>query len=59
MRLAHRHRPDAGLEGALRHMTVPDQTPAAIIRHQMGVSRKGLGDLRFDGLRQKGTRSVA
>jgi hypothetical protein len=40
-------------------MTVPDQTSAAIIRHQMGVGRKGLGDLRFDSLRQQGTRSVA
>jgi hypothetical protein len=46
-------------DGALRHMTMPHQTLAPLIRHQMGVGRKGLGDLRFDGLRQQGTRSVA
>jgi hypothetical protein len=40
-------------------MAMPDQTPAAIIRHQMSVGRKSLCHLRFDGLRQKGTRSVA
>jgi hypothetical protein len=38
---------------------VPDQTPAAIIHRQMGMGRKGIGDLGFDGLRQQSTRSVA
>jgi hypothetical protein len=57
-RLTYRHRPDAGLDRPFRHMSMTHQTPAAIIRRQVGMSRKRFGDLRFNRLRQQGTRSV-
>jgi hypothetical protein len=40
-------------------MSVTHQTPPAIIRRQMGVSRKRLGNLGFDRLRQQGARAIA
>jgi hypothetical protein len=40
-------------------MSMTHQTPVAVIRRQMGVSRKRFGDLGFDRLRQQGTRSIA
>jgi hypothetical protein len=40
-------------------MSVTNQTPMAIIRRQMGVSRKRLGNLGFDRLRQQGARAIA
>jgi hypothetical protein len=40
-------------------MPVAHQTPPAIIPRQMGVSRKRLGDLSFNCLRQQGTRAIA
>jgi hypothetical protein len=38
------------LNGALQHVAVPDQTPAAIIHRQMSVGCERFGHLRFDGL---------
>jgi hypothetical protein len=40
-------------------MSVTHQTPVAVIRCQMCVSRKRFGNLGFDRLRQQGTCSVA
>ena len=45
-----------GLDRPFRHMAVTHQTPVAIIRHQIGLSRKRFGDLDFDRLRPQGAR---
>jgi hypothetical protein len=58
-RLAHGHRPYAGLNGPLWHMPMAHQTPAAIIRRKMSMSRKSLGDFGFYRLSQQSTRSIA
>ena len=55
-RLAHGRRPYAGLDGPLWHMPVAHQTLAAIIRRQMSINPKSLGDFGFYSLSQQSTR---
>ena len=48
-----------GLDRPFRHMPMTYQTLAAIIRRQMGMSRKRFGNLDFDRLRQQGAGAIA
>ena len=50
---------NVGLDRALWHMTVADQTLAAVVRGEMGMGGQSLGNLGLDGMGGKLARAVA